>query len=313
MRRAVVALGGNALVRDGAHASIPHQNDAVAAFAPRLVDLVQGGWGLVVTHGNGPQVGFIMRRSELSLHEVEPVPLEYAVADTQGAIGHMFLTGIRNELRLRGMAQPVIALVTQTVVDAADSAFANPSKPVGAFFDEETAKRHSRTYGWTVAEDAGRGWRRTVASPAPQAIVELELIRHLSEIGAIVIACGGGGIPVVERGSTLRGVEAVIDKDRASALLAHGLGAELLAIPTSVERAAVDFGGSGQRWINELTVDDAEALLAAGQFGEGSMGPKIEALVEFVRSGPDRLAVLTTMERLSDAIDGRAGTRIRSP
>ena len=311
MRRAVVAFGGNALVRDEAHASIRDQNDTVATFAPRLVDLVERGWSVVVTHGNGPQVGYILRRSELALAEVAPVPLDFAVGDTQGAIGHMFLTAIRNEMRRRDLDVPVVAVVTQTLVDAADPAFNRPTKPIGAFFDEVTARRHGENFGWTVAEDSGRGWRRTVASPEPIEIVELPTIRRLADDGAIVVACGGGGIPVIRRDDGCwQGVEAVIDKDLASSVLAVGLDAEMLAIPTNIDRAAIGFGRPHQRWIDRLTADEAAALLASGEFGAGSMAPKIEALVRFVRSGPGRVALLSTVDRLIEAFDGDAGTRI---
>lgn len=311
MSRIVVAIGGNALISDAQHSSILDQNAAVARFAPRLVDLVEAGWSLVITHGNGPQVGFILRRSELSLAEVAPVPIDYAVGDTQGAVGHMFLTALRNELRQRRSAAPVVALVTQTTVDAKDPAFARPAKPVGAFFDEDTAHRHAAAFGWTVGEDSGRGWRRLVASPRPQAILELEQIRQLSDLGAVVVACGGGGVPVVHADDgSLSGVEAVIDKDHSSALLAVGLDAEVLAITTSVERAAVDFGRPTQRWIDQMTVVEARAWLASGQFGAGSMAPKIEALASFAERGAGRTAVLSTIDRLPEAVSGRAGTTI---
>ena len=261
---AVVALGGNALVQSKEKDSIPDQYDTVSAVAPHLVDLVSEGWRLVVTHGNGPQVGFILRRSELAISEVDPVPIDYAVGDTQGAIGYMFLKALGNELGRRGMARPVVAVVTQTVVDAADPAFERPTKPIGAFFDGATAQRYARDLGWTVAEDAGRGWRRTVASPWPKEIVELETIRSLSERDAVVVAAGGGGIPVVRQpDGSLVGVEAVIDKDLASALLAAQLDADLLAIPTGVDKVAINFGQPDERWLDRLTVD--EALELAGR------------------------------------------------
>jgi carbamate kinase len=308
---AVVALGGNALVRDGAHDSIGDQYDTVSAVAPHLVDLVEAGWRLVVTHGNGPQVGFILRRSELAIAEVDPVPIDYAVADTQGAIGYMFTKAIANELARRSIDRPVVALVTQTVVDPSDPAFAHPIKPVGAFFDEATARRYEHELGWTVAEDAGRGWRRTVASPRPLEIVEVETIRALAASGAIVVAGGGGGIPVkrADDGGIV-GVEAVIDKDLASALLAVRLGADLLAIPTGVEKVAVNFGEPDQRWLDRLTTAEATQLAEDGQFGAGSMRPKVEALVGFVQQRPGGAGVITSPERLGDALARRTGTWI---
>jgi carbamate kinase len=308
---AVVALGGNALVRDAAHNSIGDQYDTVSAVAPHLVDLVEAGWHLVVTHGNGPQVGFILRRSELASAEVDPVPVDYAVADTQGAIGYMFLKAIHNELARRSIDRPVVALVTQTVVDPSDSAFDHPTKPVGAFFDEATARRYEHELGWTVAEDAGRGWRRTVPSPRPLEVVELETIRTLTASGAIVVAGGGGGIPVIRAGDgALVGVEAVIDKDLASALLAARLGADLLAIPTGVERVAINFGAPDQQWLDRLTIAEAMQLAEDGQFGEGSMRPKVESLVGFVQQRPGGAGVITSPERLGDALARRTGTWI---
>ncbi len=308
---AVVALGGNALVRDAAHDSIGDQYDTVSAVAPHLVDLVEAGWRLVVTHGNGPQVGFILRRSELAIAEVDPVPVDYAVADTQGAIGYMFLKAIRNELTRRSIDRPVVALVTQTVVDPNDSAFDHPIKPVGAFFDEATARRYEREFGWTVVEDSGRGWRRTVPSPRPLEIVELDTIRMLAASGAVVVAGGGGGIPVTRADDgSLVGVEAVIDKDLASALLAARLGADLLAIPTGVERVAINFGEPDQQWLDRLTLAEATRLADDGQFGEGSMRPKVEALVGFVQQRPGGAGVITSPERLGDALARRTGTWI---
>jgi carbamate kinase len=310
---AVVALGGNALVRDDSHESIPDQYETVESVAPHLVDLVEAGWRLVVTHGNGPQVGFILRRSELAIDEVAPVPIDYAVGDTQGAIGYMFLKALGNELRRRGIDKPVVALVTQTVVAADDPAFGHPAKPVGSFMDEATARRRADTFGWTIAEDAGRGWRRTLASPLPVEIVELPVIRSLSEQGAVVVAAGGGGVPVVrDHSGALVGREAVVDKDLASALLAAELGADLLIIPTGVERVAVNFGTPDQRWLDHLSAAEAMRLAEQGQFGEGSMRPKVEALVGFVRRRPGAAGVITSPDRLHDALLHTTGTWITS-
>jgi carbamate kinase len=312
---AVVALGGNALVRDAAHQSIPDQYAMVQTVAPFLAELVEAGWGLVITHGNGPQVGFILRRSEIARDEVAPVPIDYAVGDTQGAMGYMFQKAVGNELRRRGLSRPVVTVVTQTVVDAADPAFAHPDKPVGSFLDEATARRRAAELGWTVTEDAGRGWRRTVPSPRPLEIVELDVVARLLGDGAVVIAAGGGGIPVVrtpdDRGGPgdLVGVEAVVDKDRASALLAAGLGTDLLAMVTGVDRVAVDFGRPTQRWLDRLDLDEARALGAAGTFGEGSMRPKVEAIVGFLEQRPGAAGLVTSPECLPAALRGEAGTR----
>src|ERR1051325_7500605 len=242
-KTAVVAFGGNALVTDAEHDSIPEQYKTVCRTVSPLVDLVEKDWRLVVSHGNGPQVWFILRRSEISEAEVDPVPVDYAVADTQGAIGYMFVKALTNELAKRGLARPVVAIVTQSVVDPADEAFKNPTKPIGSFLNETTARARQKDLGWTIMEDAGRGWRRTVPSPRPQRIFETETIRTLLDKGAVVVAAGGGGIPVaVKPDGTVVGVEAVVDKDLASGLLAHELGADMLLIPTGVARVAIRFG-----------------------------------------------------------------------
>jgi carbamate kinase len=308
---AVVALGGNALVRDARHESIGDQYETVQSVAPNLVDLVEEGWNLVVTHGNGPQVGFILRRSELAIAEVAPVPLDYVVGDTQGAIGYMFLKALGNELRRRGIERPVVAVVTQTVVAADDPAFTHPVKPVGSFMTEAVARQRQAELGWTIAEDAGRGWRRTVASPMPQEIVEFPTIAALSRQGAIVVAVGGGGVPVVrDAQGFLSGVEAVVDKDLASALLAAQMGADLLAIPTGVDKVAINFGQPGERWLDRLTVAEAREMAAAGQFGEGSMRPKVEAVASFVARRPGGAGVITSPEKLRAALQRKTGTWI---
>jgi carbamate kinase len=308
---AIVALGGNALITDHEHEGIPDQYSAVRSVADPLVELVEQGWGLVVSHGNGPQVGFIMRRSELAQGELSPIPMDYAVADTQGAIGYMFLKAIGNALRRRGVDRRVVALVTQTLVDADDPAFAHPTKPVGSFLDEATARDRAAQLGWEVAEDAGRGWRRVVPSPAPLEIIELDTIRELAQDGAIVVAAGGGGIPVV-RGDDgeLTGVEAVVDKDSACALMAAELGADLFAIPTGVERVAVNWGKPDQRWIDRLTVTEAIALARSGELGEGSMRPKVEALVTYLQRRPGGAGVITSPGRLPAALRRETGTWI---
>ncbi len=309
----MVALGGNALVRDKAHQTIPDQYDTITSVAPQLVDLIEAGWNLVITHGNGPQVGFILRRSELAHDEVDPVPLDYAVGDTQGAIGYMFLKALGNELRARGIDKPVVALVTQTVVSLDDPAFADPTKPVGAFMDEATAQRLAGELGWTIVEDAGRGWRRTVPSPMPIEIVELPAVRALCAHGAVVVTAGGGGVPVARNAAgALVGVEAVVDKDLASGLLAAELGADLLIIPTGVEGVAVNFGKPEQQWLAHLSVAEATALAEQGQFGEGSMRPKVEALVAFVRRRPDAAGVITSLEKLHAALQRTSGTWIEA-
>ncbi|HKU44377.1 MAG TPA: carbamate kinase [Polyangiales bacterium] len=310
-KTAVVAFGGNALVSDAEHDSIPAQYETVCRTIAPLVDLVQQGWRLVVSHGNGPQVGFILRRSELSQAEVDPVPVDYAVADTQGAIGYMFVKALSNELARRDILRPVVAIVTQCVVDPADPAFKRPTKPIGSFLSEATARARQQALGWTIMEDAGRGFRRTLPSPRPQRIVESATIRTLLDAGAVVIAAGGGGIPVARAADgSIVGVEAVIDKDLASGLLAKELAADLLLIPTGVSRVAIHFGKPTQKWLDTLTVEDARAYLAAGEFGAGSMEPKIAAVADFVASTPHAFGAIGSPDELAAIIDGRAGTRI---
>ena len=312
-KTAVIAFGGNALVTDAEHDSIPEQYKTVCRTVSPLVDLVEQGWRLVISHGNGPQVGFILRRSELSESEVNPVPVDYAVADTQGAIGYMFVKALTNELTRRGLARPVVAIVTQSVVDPADEAFKHPTKPIGSFLNEATARARQKTLGWTIMEDAGRGWRRTVASPRPKRIVESETIRMLLDNGAVVVAAGGGGIPVcVEADGSIAGVEAVVDKDLASGLLAHELRADLLLIPTGVARVAIRFGTPGQKWLDSLSVEQARAYIAAGEFGAGSMEPKIAAVADFVAKTPGAIGAIGLPQEMRAIIEGRSGTRIVS-
>lgn len=312
---AVVAVGGNALIQDDRRNSIPDQYDAVIESVEHITDMVEAGWDLVLTHGNGPQVGFILRRSELASGEVAPVPLDYAVGDTQGAIGYMFQKALHNALARRGIHKPVIALVTQTRVSEEDDAFANPTKPIGAFLDEATARERQQQLGWTLMEDAGRGWRRTVPSPSPLEIIEHNTIAQLVKQGYIVIACGGGGIPVVrDAQQQLKGVEAVIDKDRASALLASQLQADLLLIPTGVEKVAINFGTPRQQWLDTLTVEQAQALVQEGQFGVGSMQPKVEAILDFVNTSQQRgkyaSGLITSPQAIKAALSHQSGTWI---
>jgi carbamate kinase len=310
---AVIAFGGNALVSDAEHDSIPDQYQTVCRTVAPLVDLIEQGYRLVISHGNGPQVGFILRRSELSAAEVDTIPVDYAVADTQGAIGYMFVKALSNELGRRGLARPVVALVTQSVVDPKDEAFQHPTKPIGSFLNEATARARKAALGWTIMEDAGRGWRRTVPSPRPQSIVESQTIRALLAGGAVVVAAGGGGIPVMRTADgTLVGVEAVVDKDLASGLLAHELGADLLLIPTGVSRVAIRFGKPDQQWLDTLTVEQARAYLVSGEFGAGSMEPKVAAVADFVARTPGAVGVIGAPEEMAAIIAGRSGTRIVS-
>jgi carbamate kinase len=310
----VVAVGGNALIRDDRHMSLADQYDAVCETATHVVAMIEAGWNVVLTHGNGPQVGFILRRSEIAEGRVPTVPLRYAVGDTQGAIGFMFQNALHNALVARGVSPaglPAVALVTQTLVDRADPAFGRPDKPIGSFFDEPTARQLAAELGWTVMPDGERGWRRCVPSPKPVRVIEAPIIARLVRDGVLVIACGGGGIAVEQRADgSLHGLEAVIDKDRASALLARELNAELLMIQTGVPRVAIRFGQPDQRWLDRITVAEAEALAAEGHFGAGSMGPKIEAVLDFVKGRTGGRGVITDVAHLDGALRGESGTWI---
>jgi carbamate kinase len=307
---AVLAIGGNALIRDRKHESIPDQYDMVCAIAEVICGMLEGGWKVVVTHGNGPQVGFILRRSELAIAEVPPVPMDYAGADIQGAVGYMFVKALRNAFRGRGIRREAVALVTQTVVDRNDPAFANPTKPIGSHMEEARAKKLAAKYHWTVREDAGRGWRRVVPSPRPQRILETGLIGELAKAGHVVVCCGGGGIPVIEEESgDLKGVEAVIDKDLASSLLARNMGADTLVLPTGVEKVALDFNKPTQRWLDSMTLAEARHHQADDQFDAGSMGPKVAALIDFIGGG-GRLGLITNPQNVARALRGETGTRV---
>jgi carbamate kinase len=309
---AVVAVGGNSLIVDREHESIPDQSAAAAATAHHIAEMVAADWNVVVTHGSGPQVGFILRRSEIALGEVPPVPMDYAAADLQGAIGYMFQRALRNEFRRRGLERTAIAVVTQVLVDRGDPAFEHPAKPIGSQMDAPTAERRAAELGWIVKEDSGRGWRRVVPSPLPRGIVEIAEIAHLVNAGYVVIACGGGGIPVVQDAAgDLQGVEAVIDKDLASSMLARELAADLLVISTSVPRVAIHFGRPEQRWLDRLTRAEAERYLAEGHFAEGSMAPKIRAIIGYL-DRPGRRGLITDPASIGQALRGEAGTEIVS-
>ncbi len=309
-RLAVVAVGGNSLIADEQHVTISDQSDTATATAHQIAEMIAEGWNLVVTHGNGPQVGFILRRSEIGMSEVPPIPMDYATSNTQGSIGYMFQRALRNDFRRRGIEREVVALITQTLVDKNDPAFDAPTKPIGPHLDEATARQRAAEQGWVVKEDSGRGWRRVVPSPLSLAIIEIEVIRSLLGQGTVVIACGGGGLPVFEdeNGELMR-VEAVIDKDHASSLLARELGAELLLITTGVEKVAIDFGKPTQQWLDRLTLAEARRHQADGQFAPGSMGPKIQAMIDFVEETGGR-GLITNPENLTRALAGETGTVI---
>lgn len=310
-RTAIVAVGGNSMIIDDRHQSIPDQYVAAAQSSHYVADMIEAGVTVVLTHGNGPQVGFILRRSGIAKDHVPEVPIDYATADTQGAIGYMFQRALNNELKRRRLRRNVVAVVTQVLVDRHDPALSNPTKPIGSYFDSASAQRLAAEFGWVVKEDAGRGWRRVVGSPKPKRIVELDTIKSLISEGTIVIACGGGGIPVVENAEgDLVGLEAVIDKDFASALLAHDLDADLFVISTGVEKVAINFNEPNQQWLDRLTVVQAKRLLSDGQFPSGSMGPKVEAIVSFLEPGGARHAIISNPPNLGRALEGLTGTHI---
>lgn len=306
----VVAIGGNALIRDKQHESVSDQMAALEETSHHLAALVADGWRLAIGHGNGPQVGFILRRSELAAHELHEVPLDVCGADSQGAIGYELQQALGHDFARLRMATEAVTVVTQVEVDRNDPAFANPTKPIGSFLDEDMAARR-RKDGWTVVEDAGRGYRVVVASPKPMRIVELNAVKELAAAGFVVITVGGGGIPVVaDDAGFLHGAPAVIDKDFASSLLASELGADLFVIATAVDRVALDFGRPEQRFVDRMTLAEAKAYLAEGRhFAAGSMAPKIEACIWFLERG-GREAVVTDPENLLKAVRGTAGTHI---
>jgi len=307
---AVVAVGGNSLILDEHHRTVPDQYTAACESMRHIADMIAAGWDVVITHGNGPQVGFILRRSELSRRELHEVPLDYCGADTQGAIGYMFQRALDNEFRRRGLDRHAASIVTQTVVDRDDPAFQKPSKPIGSFMSAAEAQARAADSGWAVVEDAGRGWRRVVASPLPRRIVEADIIQGLIRTGVVVIAVGGGGIPVYEdEHRDLVGVEAVIDKDFGAALLANMISDDLFIISTAVERVALNFNKPDQRWLDRLTLAEARQHFAEGHFAKGSMGPKIQAVISFLERG-GKQALITDPANIGRALAGATGTWI---
>jgi carbamate kinase len=307
---AILAIGGNSLIKDKNHIALSWQYQAVRETSKYIAELIAEGLSMVITHGNGPQVGFIYRRGELARHELPLIPLDICGADTQGAIGYMIQKALLNEFRERGIAKKVTTVVTQTIVDRDDPSFERPSKPIGSFMPEEEALANKKEFGWQVAEDAGRGFRRVVPSPIPREIIELDVIRLLVEKGYIVVAVGGGGIPVIrnERGD-IEGVEAVIDKDLGSSLLGSKLGADTFIISTSIDAVYLDFGKENQKSINRATLSEMKRYLAEGHFKPGSMKPKIEAIIQFLEGGGKK-AIITAPENLLKAVKGEAGTTI---
>ncbi len=310
---AVIAVGGNSLILDPKKVTIEDQYTAAAETTKHIADMIEAGWDVAIGHGNGPQVGFLLRRSEIAakyegMHEV---PLDSCGANSQGAIGYWLQHTLQNELARRGIKKPVATVVTQVKVDKNDKAFQNPTKPIGGFMDEAEAKKREQELGWNVVEDSGRGWRRVVASPLPVEVVEIDSVRALLNAGVVVITVGGGGIPVVDNGKGgCVGTAAVIDKDYASSLLSTLINADLFIISTAVEKIAINFGKPDQKWLDRMTLAEAKAYLAEGvHFAKGSMAPKIQAIINFLEAG-GKEALVTNPENIGRALRGETGTRI---
>ncbi len=310
---AVVAIGGNSLIKDEKHKTVEDQYSAAKETTFHIADMIEAGWDVAIGHGNGPQVGFILRRSEIAakVEGMHEVPLDVCGADSQGAIGYSLQQTLQNELYRRGIKKSIATVVTQVLVDKDDPAFKKPSKPIGSFMDETEAKRRETEMGWSVVEDAGRGWRRVVASPLPKEVVELEAVNALINTGTVVITVGGGGIPVIDASDhEYRGVAAVIDKDFASSLLARLLKADLFLISTAVEKVAINFGKPDQKWLDKMTLAEAKAYLAEGtHFAKGSMAPKIQAIIWYLENG-GKQALITNPENIGRALKGETGTWI---
>jgi carbamate kinase len=310
---AVVAIGGNSLIKDKKHQSVEDQYDAAKETTFHIADMIEAGWDVAIGHGNGPQVGFILARSEIAakvegLHEV---PLDVCGADSQGAIGYALQQTLQNELHRRNVKKPVATVITQVLVDKEDKAFQSPSKPIGGFMDEDEAKKREEEQGWSIVEDSGRGWRRVVASPLPKEVVELESVKTLIEAGVVVITVGGGGIPVIDNGNgEYVGTAAVIDKDYASSLLAREINADLLMISTAVEKVSLNFGKPDQKDLDRVTLSEIKQYLAEGtHFAKGSMAPKIQAVIWFLEGG-GKQAIITNPENIGRALKGETGTLI---
>lgn len=310
---AVIAIGGNSLIKDEAHKTVEDQYLAAKETTYHIADMLEAGWDVAIGHGNGPQVGFILRRSEIAakVEGMHEVPLEVCGADSQGAIGYALQQTLQNELNRRKIKKSVATVVTQVAVDANDKAFKEPSKPIGSFMDKAEADRRASELGWSVKEDAGRGWRRVVASPMPKEVVELDAVEALIKHGTVVITVGGGGIPVIRKpDGELQGVAAVIDKDFASSLLARLIKADLFLISTAVEKVAINFGKPEQKWLDKMTLAEAKQYLAEGtHFAKGSMAPKIQAVIWFLENG-GKQALITNPENIGRAIKGETGTWI---
>ena len=310
---AVVAIGGNSLIKDSKHQSVEDQYQAAKETTYHIADMIEAGWDVAIGHGNGPQVGFILRRSEIAarVEGMHEVPLDACGADSQGAIGYALQQNLQNWLFQRKINKNVATIITQVLVDREDPAFQNPTKPIGGFMDEAEALRRQAEMDWTVVEDAGRGWRRVVPSPLPKEIVELDTVKAIIGAGIVTITVGGGGIPVIDKGNgDYIGTAAVIDKDFASSLLARAIKADLFLISTAVEKVALNFGKPDQRWVDRMTLSEAKRYLAEGvHFAKGSMAPKIQAIIWYLEEGGQH-AIITNPENIGRALRGETGTHI---
>jgi carbamate kinase len=306
-RMAVVAIGGNSLIKDQQHETVSDQFEAIRETCAHIASMIKQGWNVIITHGNGPQVGFSLLRSELTSQVIHSMPLDSCVADTQGTIGYMIQQSLYNELKKRHVKKQVATVVTQVLVNKNDPAFKNPTKPIGPFYEEEKAKKYQKERGWNVKEDSGRGWRRVVPSPEPVRIIEDKEINALANQGFVVVAVGGGGIPVIEENAELRGIEAVIDKDYASSLLATHLNADLFLITTPVEKVSLNFGRPDEKTLDRMTLKEAKKRLKDGHFPPGSMGPKIQAIISFLEKG-GKEAIITNPQNIERALLGKTGT-----
>jgi len=294
---------------DRSHQTIADQLEAVGQSCASIASLIIEGWKVAITHGNGPQIGYILLRSEIASRSVPTIPLDVCGSQTQGEIGYLIQQSLQNELKKRGVARPVATVITQVIVDEKDTAFKNPSKPIGPFYEQKEAKQRERKHGWKMIEDAGRGWRRVVPSPTPVRIVELEVIQAALNRGTPTVCLGGGGIPVIEDSRGLRGVEAVIDKDLSSALLAIGIKADLFLILTSVEKVALNHGKLREKWIKKMSLSQAERYLEEGHFPAGSMGPKIQAAINYLKNNGKKV-LITSPNCAESALLGEGGTSI---
>lgn len=311
MKIAVIAIGGNAIIQEGQKGTIEEQFENIRKSCDSIIDLIEEGYNVVLTHGNGPQIGNVLIKQEIAKDIVPPYPMDACGAETQGLLGYVINQVLSNRMSERKINKKVISIITRVLVDKNDSGFSNPTKPVGPFYNLEGKKIIENEKGYVMKEDSGRGYRRVVASPRPLNILETDAVKILSDSGYLVIAVGGGGIPVIKEESGFIGVESVIDKDYASSLLAREIEADILIMLTKVDQVAVDFGKPTQKFLSQMTLKEAKRYVSEGQFPPGSMGPKIDAAIDFVE-GSKKTALITSIERLKDAVIGNTGTRIIS-